>query len=202
MVWYLAVTEWIMLSAPLLHVAIQEDIRRGDIVYQLGRPISYVGAVLARGVGQLAVRLAWLGVAAVIWAFVFSGSLPDASVVLVLAPLGLLAANLLCVIYVLVGLTAFWIHEVNSIYWVVQKFTFILGGLMLPLSFYPAWLRDVARATPFANILEGPAALLLESPPWSAVELSLRLVAWSALLIAVAILVLRRAVAMLEPGGG
>src|SRR5262245_5435413 len=53
LVWYLAVTEWILLSAPLVHLDIQEAIRRGDVVYQLGRPVSYVGAAFAEGVGLL-----------------------------------------------------------------------------------------------------------------------------------------------------
>src|SRR5215471_8402043 len=36
LVWYLAVTEWIGLCAPLMHVEVQEAIRRGDIACQLG----------------------------------------------------------------------------------------------------------------------------------------------------------------------
>ena len=58
LVWYLAVTEWILLSAPPIHIEIQEAIRRGDVVYRLGRPVSYVGAEFAEGLGLLAVRRA------------------------------------------------------------------------------------------------------------------------------------------------
>ncbi len=202
MVWYLAATEWIVLSVPMLHITIQEDVRRGDIVYQMGRPVSYVGVVLARGLGQLCVRSPWMGAAAFLWAFLFSGAPPNLRATLTMVPLGFLAANLLCVVYVLVGLTAFWLHEVNGVYWVTQKLTFILGGLMLPLSFYPAWLRDLARATPFSNILEGPAALLASSPPWSAGELLLRLLAWGGAFVALAFWMLRHAARTIEPGGG
>src|SRR5215831_9906708 len=46
-VWYLATTEWILLSAPMVHVDVQESIRRGDVVYHLGRPVSYPGAAFA-----------------------------------------------------------------------------------------------------------------------------------------------------------
>src|SRR5262245_24292192 len=42
LVWYLATTEWILLSAPPIHLEIQEAIRRGDVVYRLGHPVSYV----------------------------------------------------------------------------------------------------------------------------------------------------------------
>ena len=43
LVWYLAATEWIMLSAPPIHLEIQEAIRRGDVVYRLGRPVLVRG---------------------------------------------------------------------------------------------------------------------------------------------------------------
>src|SRR3954454_16639807 len=39
--WYLAATEWIVLSPPLIYVEVQDDVRRGDIVYALPRPVSY-----------------------------------------------------------------------------------------------------------------------------------------------------------------
>src|SRR5206468_2939610 len=54
LVWYLASTEWILLSAPLMHVDVQEALRRGDVAYQVGRPVSYVGATFAQGLGSVA----------------------------------------------------------------------------------------------------------------------------------------------------
>src|SRR6478752_1760170 len=61
LVWYLAATEWILLSAPPIHLEIQEAIRRGDVVYRLGHPVSFVLAELASGLGRLAVRAPFLG---------------------------------------------------------------------------------------------------------------------------------------------
>src|SRR6185369_10131857 len=60
MVWYLAATEWILLSAPTRHLEIQEEVRRGDVVYQLTRPFVYPRAVLAQCVGGVLVRAALL----------------------------------------------------------------------------------------------------------------------------------------------
>src|SRR5262245_26143121 len=56
LVWYLAATEWILLSPAPVHVGIEGDIRRGDIACQLVRPFSYVAAEAAQGIGRLAVR--------------------------------------------------------------------------------------------------------------------------------------------------
>src|SRR5262249_29686892 len=78
LVWYLAVTEWIGLSAPLIHVEVQEAIRAGDIACQLGRPVSYIGASYAEGLGSIAVRSPVLGATAFVCAFAFTGQLPPA----------------------------------------------------------------------------------------------------------------------------
>src|SRR5262249_13906451 len=56
LVWYLAATEWILLSAPPIHFEIQEAIRRGDVAYRLGRPVSYALAEFTSGIGLLAAR--------------------------------------------------------------------------------------------------------------------------------------------------
>ena len=48
LVWYLAATEWILLSAPPVHVDIEGEVRRGDVTYQLVRPLSYVTALIAQ----------------------------------------------------------------------------------------------------------------------------------------------------------
>jgi hypothetical protein len=39
-----------------VHVELQEAVRRGDVACQLGRPVSFVGAAFAEGVGLLALR--------------------------------------------------------------------------------------------------------------------------------------------------
>ena len=93
LLWYLAATEWILMSTPLLHLEIQEAVRRGDVVYQLGRPISYVGAAFAEGVGLLAARAPVLGVVAFLCAFAFTGWIPPLRVLALIAAFGLVGVG-------------------------------------------------------------------------------------------------------------
>ncbi len=204
MVWYLSTTEWIVLSSPMLFIQIQEDVRRGDVTYQLLRPVSYVGAMLARGAGMLCVRMPALGAAAFTWAYVFTGTLPNASVLWVLVPVAFLAALLLTSLHLGIGLAAFQLAEVSPLYWVTQKALFVLGGLMLPLEVYPEWLRRLASSTPFPSMLASPAGLLLgPSPlPLEVAALALRLALWLSLTLFVLSVSFRRAVRSLELGGG
>jgi ABC-2 type transport system permease protein len=62
----------------------------------------------------------------------------------------------------LIGLAAFITEEVRAFEWIYQKILFILGGLLIPLDFYPGWLQKVALATPFAYTIYGPARLFVE----------------------------------------
>jgi ABC-2 type transport system permease protein len=161
LVWYLAVTEWIVLSTPQIHLDIQEAIRAGDVVYRLGRPVSYVGAELAATFGVLAVRLPLLGLTAFLCAFAFTGWIPPVRAFAIVVPFGVAAAALLAALHVWIGLLAFWLHDVSPVYWVSQKLLFVLGGLMLPLEVYPGVIQRIAAFTPFPALLAGPASFML-----------------------------------------
>src|SRR5580765_3145731 len=106
LLWYVAATEWILMSTPLLHLEIQETVRRGDVVYQLGRPISYVGAVFAEGVGVVAARAPVLGAVAFLCAFAYTRWIPPFRVLALIAAFGLVASVLLTALDVVIGLTA------------------------------------------------------------------------------------------------
>jgi ABC-2 type transport system permease protein len=202
LVWYLASTEWILLSAPLVHVEIQETIRRGDVIYELGRPISYVAAAVAQGLGILLVRAPVLAAAAGIGAFLFTGSFPPGHALLSVCLFGLVAAALLTSLHVGIGLLAFWLNDVSAVYWVWQKLLFILGGLILPLEIYPGPMQAAASFTPFPVILAGPASFVLVGTDASPVTLAQWLLFWSAMTAAGITWIFRRATAGVTIHGG
>lgn len=202
LVWYLAITEWILMSVPLVHLDIESEVRRGDIAYHAARPVSLVAGWLAQATGAFLFRAPVLAVAAFAGAWAFTGELPDARVWLHVVPLGLVAGLVLTILHVPVGLLAFWLPDVSPPYWVAQKVLFVLGGLTLPLSLYPAWARDLALATPFPWLLWAPAARVIgsgEGPgPWALIPLG----AWGVLALAATGWLHTRAHRMLQVNGG
>jgi ABC-2 type transport system permease protein len=56
MVWYLMVTESLALSRPAIEGAITEDVKSGNIAYQLIRPYGYVGYYLSLAMGEFLLR--------------------------------------------------------------------------------------------------------------------------------------------------
>ena len=202
LLWYVAATEWILMSTPQLHLDIQETVRRGDVVYQLGRPISYVGAVFAEGVGVVAARAPVLGVVAFPCAFAFTGWIPPFGVLAPIAAFGLVASLLLTALDVVIGLTAFWIDDVAPVYWVWQKLLFVCGGLMMPIQLYPSVIQRVAAFTPFPSILAGPASFVLNGQAAAPGLLARNLAAWSIATAVVVGFMFRRAAHALAVNGG
>lgn len=202
LVWYLAATEWILMSAPALHEEIESEIRRGDVAYQLGRPFSYLAALVAQGLGMLAVRAPIVGIAAFASAFAFTGQVPDAASFAYVVPFGVAAMTLVFGLYILIGLTAFWLGDVSPVFWIVQKLLFVLGGLMLPLPLYPPWMQRVAAGTPFPSLLAGPAGFLVARAQGDGLRLAVDLAVWGVAMALATHLVFRRAVRTLDVNGG
>ena len=147
-----------MLSVPLVFLAIEADVRSGDIACRLVRPVSYVGAQIAEALGETAVRLAVLGPSAFLFAWLLAGRIARRSARAVAraaarrswrAPCG-------CCRCGLIGLSAFWIVDTSPMYWIWQKLGFVLGGLLFPLELYPDWLRRIARLSPFPDLFWAP----------------------------------------------
>jgi ABC-2 type transport system permease protein len=203
MLWYLALTEWILLSLPELHLEMEADVRGGEIAYRLSRPASYLFSRLAEGLGVMLARLAVLGVAGFVLTVAMAGGLPEnAAGLWVAVPFGVAAASVALVFLSCIGLFAIWLQDVSPIYWVWQKLAFVLGGLILPMDIYPHWLRQISAWTPFYPILYGTGRLAFESDLSSASTMSLRLVAWSVALVGVTLWIYRRGLARLDVNGG
>jgi ABC-2 type transport system permease protein len=201
-VWYLVVTEWIMLSQPSLYLEIESDVRSGDVAYQLARPLSYVGAKLAEGMGDLFLRMLILAPFGLVYGRLFSGQWVGAGALALCALVGVVAALVLLVSYAGIGLCAFWLHDCTPVYLVWQKLLFVLGGLMVPLSIYPEWLRSLALRLPFASILYGPGQLVLHPSPQHALRLALELAGWAGAGLLIVLGLERAGRRALELGGG
>lgn len=203
LVWYLAITEWIVLSLPPVHTDVEDEVRRGDLAYRLVRPVSYPLAKLAESLGELFVRMASLAPVGFGLALLLTGELPVAPErMLWLLPLGLLANVLMVLFAFCIGLTALTLHDCRPVYWVWQKSAFVLGAMFLPLTFYPPWLQSIAWATPFPAMLYGPGSIALGMDPSGALLVLARLLAWIAAATLLLTWMFRGSVARLEIGGG
>jgi ABC-2 type transport system permease protein len=203
LLWYLAVTEWVALSLPLIHLHIESDVRGGDIAYKLPRPISYLGGRLAESAGDFLLRAGTLAVAGAGLATWMVGGLPDDPRGLLLAiPLGVMAGWVGLCFHAAIGLCAVWLQDCSPVYWIWQKCAFILGGLLLPLEIYPPWLREIASWTPFSAIMHGPGRMAFGWQPEVAALVAVKLLLWGVVATVVLVWVYTRALRALDVNGG
>lgn len=182
-VWYLALTEWMTLSVSFFWREIEEDVRRGDVATKLTRPVSYLGLKLAEGAGVTAVQLVAIGTIGLLCAWLCAGELPaHPASFLAAIPLVVLGSLFLLLLQAAIGLSAFWLNDAAPLWWISQKFLFLLGGLMFPLTLYPGWVKGIADWTPFSPLLYGCGRQALGVGPAAAVVTGLKVLAWTAAL--------------------
>lgn len=175
MLWYLVVTESIMLSTPRVAQYVDQDVRTGGIAVYLLRPMSYPMHELFATLGERVIRFTInLAVGSVI-ALIFVGPI-------VLTPFGLLLFLLTIPLafvldflgYFLVGLCAFWIEDTTGLVFVFSRLTMVLGGMLIPLELFPENLQPLLRALPFSSIVYGPARMFVHPDLHEFVDVILR----------------------------
>lgn len=179
-IWYLVLTETIVMSSPRITVRIDAEVKGGDLAYSLNRPYHYVGFQYALFMGEAVVRffmnllvggaVAWLsvglpangGATPAGGSPAVSGVPPLLAAVAASAVTIFMAFSLLFASMMALGLLAFWVEDATAVFLVYERSMWILGGLLLPLSLFPAAIRRVAEVLPFRFIINGPAQLAVK----------------------------------------
>ena len=204
LVLYLVVAELVILSPSNAHQRISDEVKSGAASMALLRPVSYVSWELAREYGAGMVRMVVLVAAGLPTAFLLGG-VPRLDPRGLAIGLGLLVPAAIAVetgVRVLVGLLAFWVEESAPLYWIWQKASFVLGGLMIPIDLYPQWLQRLTRLLPFEALLYGPARTVVAYDAAFARLALLKLVLWGAIILAALNAVYALGRRRLEQNGG
>jgi ABC-2 type transport system permease protein len=117
---------------------------------------------VAESLGVTLVRQAVLGAVALALLALSGRAGPPWPVIAGLAILGPAGALIGILAFAAAGATAFWARRCLAAYLVLQKASFLLGGLMAPVTLYPPLLARLAAASPFAAQIYWPASLTLE----------------------------------------
>jgi ABC-2 type transport system permease protein len=200
--WYLLMAEAVLLSKPDLSRSISEAVKDGSIAYLLNKPFNFILYQFAIGLGDSLLSFvsnAVIGSALLWWLVGPPPTLLGWPVVLLAV---LLAWLLDFCISAMIGLSAFLAEEVSAFRWIYQKLVFILGGLLIPIDFFPEWLQRISFSLPFAWTVYGPARLFVD-PTWERfVNVVAAQAIWLLVLGGLLILFYRWAVTRLTINGG
>ncbi|MCA9806171.1 MAG: ABC-2 family transporter protein [Cyanobacteria bacterium HKST-UBA02] len=172
MLWYLAVTESIILSAPRITQMVDRDVRTGELAVHLIKPMSYPLYCLGTSMGERVVRFALNLSVGLVIAVIFVGPIPLGPLSIACLLLALPLAFILDFLAnFLIGLGAFWLEDTTGLVLIYSRITMILGGMLIPIELFPEAMQSWLRVLPFASIVYGPAKMLVAPSTGALAEL-------------------------------
>jgi ABC-2 type transport system permease protein len=179
-------------------------IRDGSIATDLARPLDPQRYWLAFDLGRAPYHLIFRGILPfAVGAAVFRLHYPS--------PPDLVAFFVSVVLAVVVSFgfrflynsAAFWLVDIRGVVTLALTVSLFFSGMILPLTFFPSWLRAIAYALPFASIMQTPIDVWLgkHHGPELAGILALQ-AAWALALLAAGRLTLRLGARKLVIQGG
>lgn len=203
LVWYLVVTEVIMLSNSRIDRRIEDDVKSGAVAYTLIRPLHFVWYQFSIYWGETMAMLVFNAVTGSLVALALVGPAPLAPAALpFLLVAVLLAFSLNFFTRMSLALLAFWVEDTSPFFWIYSKLLFTLGGMFIPLEVYPEWLRRISAALPFNYILYRPAKLLVDFRLEEVTSVLGGQIVWTTVLMGLCLLIYTRGVQKISVNGG
>lgn len=201
-IWYLIFAEAFVLAAPKVSLKVEEEVLKGDIGYQLTRPMNYLLFHYAAYMGEALVRVAInLVIGGLLGLLLFGW--PDFGfgwLGFLIVMIGSYTMHYL--ITMLVGLCALWVEEVRGIDFVYNKLLFTIGGMMIPLEMMPDTLQKVCEFLPFQAIVYFAAKTAVQFDAVTMLKMIGIQALWALLIAAALTLMYAKGVKKLNVNGG
>lgn len=164
MVWYVIFTEilWSVSGGRKFCHKISEDVRGGNIAYNINKPYSYIGYSLASHLGEMFIKAIVYTVLAMIMGYVFLGMFPSLNIleILALVLVSFIAIVISSLLVIAIGLLSFRIEDSSPIYWLYSKLILIFGTIF-PIEYFPKTIQPVLNYSPVYVTTYGPARLFV-----------------------------------------
>ncbi|MGH2561425.1 MAG: ABC transporter permease [Thermomicrobiales bacterium] len=181
---------------------IANAIKSGDVVTDLMKPIDYFAFWLSRDLGRAVCHaITRMAPTLLMGALLYDLALPASlGRWLLFATSVVLAVVVSFSVRFIFNISAFWFFDVRGMHYVQYLLATFFSGMLVPIAFFPDWLRVLTELMPFRSIIMVPVDIALgRGNP--ALMLALQGF-WAVVLSVLAHFILRRAVRKLEVQGG
>jgi ABC-2 type transport system permease protein len=165
MIWYVIITEilWSALGGRNLSKKISNDVKSGNITYNINKPYNYIEYSLFNHLGLATLKLFLLTVIGMILGFIFLGGFPSLSTVQIAAIIltGVLATIISTLLIIFLGLISFFIEDASPFYWIYSKVILVLGTVF-PIEYFPKVMQPFLKLSPIYVVSYGPAKLFVD----------------------------------------
>lgn len=165
MIWYVIITEilWMGVSARRLCIKIAEDVRSGNIAYNINKPYNYVEYALFNHLGLVAIRMSLVTILGMILGFIFLKTFPIVSILQVVFVIisAILATIINTLLVIAIGLISFFIEDSTPFIWIYSKLILVIGTIF-PIEYFPSFLQPIIKFSPIYVVSYGPAKLFAD----------------------------------------
>jgi ABC-2 type transport system permease protein len=160
LLWYVTVAEGAVIATkPRMIEDIGNDIGSGAVATEMLRPVSVFGLRFATEMGEALVRLAMALVMGGAFMWLAKGGPPSGVGLALAVPSAVLAVGANLAAQHAFGGVSFWLNDAKAAWFLYMKFIFLLGGMLMPLQLFPAWLERISWVLPFWTMSYAPARL-------------------------------------------
>lgn len=204
-IWLLAFTNSFQLGigSRMVLLPIAEDIQSGNIAYTLNKPYSFLSYLYFTNIGRLFARLIPTLFLAILATFVLVGPIyftwQGFIAGVLLSALGL-SLNLILIF--IIGILGFWVEDVKPFRWVLDRTQWVIGGMVIPLTFFPDSLRNVFELLPFAQMYYAPARILVGFDVQIFAKFLVAQIFWLAVAITILVILFKKGIKNISINGG
>ena len=142
---------FIILGVRSIAKMIMHDVQTGNVEVLFSKPVHYLFYRFWWQIGMgiySFVIITIVGILGLYFTIGFPATFGTA-IFLFTLPFVFLGGILLSfIIYSIVGVLAFWIQDINPVFWIVDKAVMILGGSYLPVALFPPIMYKIALYSP------------------------------------------------------
>lgn len=165
MIWYVIITEiiWSICNSRAYLKKIVNDVKTGNITYNINKPYSYVGYVLSDQLGSSVIKGVIYTILGILLGFIFVGSFPSLNLlqILLILIIAIFAVIIGFLIATTIGLLSFFIEDSTPFYWIYSKLILIVG-VVFPIEYLPKAIQPFLTYSPVYVVSYAPAKLFVD----------------------------------------
>lgn len=165
MIWYVIITEilWSVLGGRKYVDKISDDVKGGNIAYNINKPYNYILYCLSEHLGDIIIKGIIYIILGLLLGFIFLNSFPSINILMFLAVVltMFLATTISTLLMIFIGLFSFIVEDSKPFYWLYSKFILVLGTLF-PIEYFPKVIQPFLKFSPIYTVSYGPAKLFVD----------------------------------------
>jgi len=205
MVWYVLIAEalWFGSRNKSLMRQISNDIKSGNIAYNINKPYNYIFYIIAKHLGEITIKFVVFAIIGTVLGNLFVGPIQNFNfanlpLILITVLLGVLINS---GIRIAISIISFWIEDSTPFHWVYDKLILVVGTLF-PIEMFPVVLRPILKCTPIMVVTYGPAKLLIDFSMSNFIQVIIAQTIYLIVTFAIIMILYERGVKKLNVNGG